>query len=1000
MNLRSHLKLTSRAARRAGLGLVALATLVPIGTAAGAVTQGTGCTDAGATVTCGFWAKSDSLSVPGGSVAVMGYSGNAADAPTLPGPTIVADAGDVVTVTLHNTLAVKTGMLFQEQAIAADQTGAPASGGTKTYTFTASNAGTYLYEASPFVTTPGGGGSQYQTAMGMSGALVVRPATPGQAYDSTASLYDAEHLVVVSELDKDITAANAAAFDMRKYSPDYFLVNGKASPDTATLPANAGDLVLLRWVDAGIKAHSVAVLGAAQRVVGEDGNALANPRDMVAETIGAGQTEDVIVTLASDASGKLPVYDAGLWLNNNTSAGMGGALTFLDVTPGPASADDAGPGTSGVAFTDPALSASVSDAATGGANVTAAEYFLDAVGANGAGTAMSGAFGAPTVAVSASIAALPAGNHTIYVHGQDSNGNWGPVSSLIYANADTAGPLTRSVSLSPDPSNGSKNVALDATGDDSATGGSDVTDAEYTIDGGTAVAIASNGAGAVSAIDTIIPAATVATLGEGAHTVSVRSRDAANNWGAPATVTLQIDKTGPVSTDPSTNPAASNGVQGVSASTAAVRVKATVTDPTVATVHSTVVAGEGFIDSTSAADGSGFPLVPADGTFNGVQETLRADIPLTTVTALAEGSHTIYLHGRDSSGNWGARVGTSLVVDKHAPTVSGLAATPNPTNNNASNLTFATATNNRTFTLSANSTDNLTAIVGAEWYSGTDPGAGGGTAMTVGGGPATWNLSATVDFVALGWLDGNRTISVRSRDAAGNWSTPITVTVTIVRPNVIFTDGFESGSGSAWSSRTGTSRLAYVTAANMAGTGTVGMRVALATGPGASGYVTDNTPVAEPTYHARFYFNPNNSTPGGGANGITILGGYGGNNGGGGNRFTVSYRLSGGDRQVRLTVVRSNNATNTTSWYTVPNTTPSRIEVYWRAGNSTTATLTVDPSLPGPITRSQILTGLNTGNGNRIESVRLGAQGLTGSNRAGSLYLDSFVSTRRTVVGP
>ena len=176
------------------------------------------------------------------------------------------------------------------------------------------------------------------------------------------------------------------------------------------------------------------------------------------------------------------------------------------------------------------------------------------------------------------------------------------------------------------------------------------------------------------------------------------------------------------------------------------------------------------------------------------------------------------------------------------------------------------------FTLSANATDNLTAIVGAEWFSGTDPGAGNGTAMTVGGGPATWNLSATVDFVALGWLDGNRTISVRARDAAGNWSAPVTVTVTIVRPNVIFQDGFESGSGSAWSARTGTSRLAYVAAANMAGTGTVGMRVALDQ-PGRARRGTSPTTRrwrSRPTTPGSTS-TPTTRTPAAAANGITIL---------------------------------------------------------------------------------------------------------------------------------
>lgn len=1006
MTSRPHAKLASRASRRAGLGLIALAALVPIGTASGAVTLDPDCSKTGTTVHCDLYAKAGSFAPPGGgpAVPVRGYSATAAGQPVLPGPVIVADTGDTVEVVLHNNLGagVGTGMLFQEQALVPDRTGV-ANGATTTYTFTAAGAGTYLYEASPFVPTAGGGGSQYQTAMGMYGALVVRPlGQPAQAYDS-ASTFDAEHLVVIGEIDRNLaTAANPATFDMRDYSPEYFLVNGKASPDTAALAANAGDRVLLRWVNAGIKAHTAAVLGAMQRLVGEDGNALPNPHNLVAETLGAGQTEDVIVALGASAFGRYPVYDSGLWLNNNSAGGMGGALTFLDVA---GTAPDGGPGTSGVTITGNTLSASISDAATGGGNVTAAEYFVDIVGADGSGTAITGFTPAVTVSVSATLG-LTSGAHTIYVHGQDANGNWGPVSSTFFTPPDGDGPITRSLTLSPNPSNGSKAVALNATGDDTTTGGSNVTHGEITIDGGTPDVFLANDGGTVAAVDTVIPATTMAGLTEGTHTVSVRSRDEFLNWGAPATVTLQVDKSGPTSTNASANPAASNGVQGFSATIAAVRVKATVTDNTVAGVHSAVGAGEGFIDPSSGtppADGTGFPLVPADGTFGGVTETLQGDIPLSTVVGLSEGPHTIALHGRDSSGNWGPRVTTTLVADRTAPAVSGLTATPNPTN--------TVTGNNVSFALAANVTDNLTAIVRAEWFNGTDPGAGNGTPMTVSGGP-TFILAATVNFAALGWLDGNRTLSVRALDAAGNWSAIGSVNVTIVRPNVIFANGFESGNGLAWSGRTGTSRLSYPAAANMAGTGS-GMRVSLTSGTGGASYVTDNSPVQEPTYHARFYFRPNNADPND-ADGVVLLRGYTGNNGGGGgagNRFTVSYRRSAGPHEVQLTVTRAGTATNTTGWITIPSS-PVRIEVFWRAGPATgnvnargRATLTVDPALPGPATQTVDLTNLNTGTGNRIESVRLGVQELAGgtagnANRTGSLDFDSFVSTRRTVVGP
>ena len=63
-------------------------------------------------------------------------------------PTLIANQGDSVTVILHNGLAEPTSLSFEGQDLLPDLVGA-AAGGDKTYTFTAADPGTFLYEAGP-----------------------------------------------------------------------------------------------------------------------------------------------------------------------------------------------------------------------------------------------------------------------------------------------------------------------------------------------------------------------------------------------------------------------------------------------------------------------------------------------------------------------------------------------------------------------------------------------------------------------------------------------------------------------------------------------------------------------------------------------------------------------------------------------------------------------------------------------------------------------------------
>ena len=136
-------------------------------------------------------------------------------------------------------------------------------------------------------------------------------------------------------------------------------------------------------------------------------------------------------------------------LDGGDDPDFGKMIGLINVAAAPV--DAAGPVTSSVgASPDPTngaasvtLTATVDDSATGGSNIAAAEYFVDAPGAAGTGTAMSAAdasFNSVSEAVIATVdvSALALGPHNLFVQGQDSAGNWG--SADVVAFSITAAP--------------------------------------------------------------------------------------------------------------------------------------------------------------------------------------------------------------------------------------------------------------------------------------------------------------------------------------------------------------------------------------------------------------------------------------------------------------------------------------------------------------------------------------------------------------------------------
>lgn len=631
-----------------------------------------------------LYARVGTTTLPDSSaVPVWGYSTSAAGPVTAGGPTLEVTAGDVVTITLNNQLGEDTGLLFQGQKMVPDRTGV-ASGGSKTYTFTADQPGTFLYEAALLPN------AQHQVAMGLYGALVVRPATPGTAYGTPETAYDSDVVLLLGEIDPALNnATDPAAFDLRDYKPRYYLINGAAYPDTGAIASPAGETVLLRYVNGGLRYHSMAVLGAGQDLIGVDGSKLDFARHYVAETFGPGQTADTLVTTPSTQDGvSLPVYDGSFLHANGSQNALGGMLTTIDVAPdaGLPAGDFVGPVTSQVAYDGTDLTAELTDAT----DVVQAEYFVDVVGGTGTGTAMTFTSGT-TVTVSEPLTPPAGQQHVLYVRGFDGT-TWGPVSSYLFTGIDDTGPTTRSPSLKPRLTNGSSGVAVSATADDTASGGSDITAAEYYLDAvdpgeGNGIAMDVNVAAPVASIDGMILQPDVVALTEEAHIVWIRSQDASGVWGTAISTQLRIDKTGPtipLGTDAIVvDPDPTNGRTLHTSGLPIMRVSVPIMEDPGA--DSSISRAELFLD-TVTADGTGVPMQASDGVFNDPSEGGYSDIPLTTIRQLSDGPHTVYVHARDAAGNWGDASAASRVftVDK-----TGTGVLRFSTQGNASPLGFA-----------------------------------------------------------------------------------------------------------------------------------------------------------------------------------------------------------------------------------------------------------------------------------------------------------------------
>ncbi len=275
------------------------------------------------------------IGTPDGNVVYMWGLSSGSDSFQYPGPVLCVTEGDTVTVILHNTLNRDISLIFpgQENVLADGQPDgpifngidldslakvAPASGGSVTYSFVASNPGTYLYQS--------GTDPSIQVPMGLFGAIVVRPAGhPDWMYDRADSAFDPnrEYISLLSEVDPILSQKMELGqpFNSKNYHPRYWFINGRGFPDTIApnfatwLPGQPyGSLTMLEPWDATLNPLPAAIrylsVGSADypfhphgnnvRIVGRDGTALEGSTlenlgfDKYSVPVGPGQTWDAL----------------------------------------------------------------------------------------------------------------------------------------------------------------------------------------------------------------------------------------------------------------------------------------------------------------------------------------------------------------------------------------------------------------------------------------------------------------------------------------------------------------------------------------------------------------------------------------------------------------------------------------------------------------------------------------------------------------------------------
>lgn len=286
------------------------------------------------------------------AVYAFGFTDDPKGHAKIPAPPIVVNEGDTVNITLHDDKdptktqsnpngdghTIHLHGLDMPSAMDGDPMTAPGGhavmqGSSFLYHFVAKHPGTYWYHCHS--------SAAEHIQMGMYGALVIRPrGQPNLAYANTPA-FNKEYTFVLSDMDSaqhqqdyDNLHKGGTDVDWTKYQPDYFLINGKAWPDTMMDPqdnieATVGQTVLVRLINSGYVVHSMHSHGFHFLVIGSDGRKLDAPYEKDTLDVAPGERYEILFNL--NQVGRYMFHDHVEQHTTNAGSYPGGMITMISV---------------------------------------------------------------------------------------------------------------------------------------------------------------------------------------------------------------------------------------------------------------------------------------------------------------------------------------------------------------------------------------------------------------------------------------------------------------------------------------------------------------------------------------------------------------------------------------------------------------------------------------------------------------------------------------------
>ncbi|MEO7118141.1 MAG: multicopper oxidase domain-containing protein [Candidatus Limnocylindrales bacterium] len=248
----------------------------------------------------------------------------------VPGPRIRVTQGDTVRIEVTNRLPESTTVHWHGLIVPnrfdgpADITQAPIpSGGSFTYEFTITQAGTFFYHSHDH--------ADRQQALGLYGALIVDPRDPLSEPQS-----DQEVVIQLQEwLERD--GYTYPAMPMEGGMPNFFTINGKAWPATERISARVGDRIRFRFIGSNSGfIHPMHIHGGPFEIISTDGSPV--PEGAVFEkdtlNVAPGERYDAIWTARQPGTWILHCHINHHTTNDNVEEqGAGGLTMAIDVAP-------------------------------------------------------------------------------------------------------------------------------------------------------------------------------------------------------------------------------------------------------------------------------------------------------------------------------------------------------------------------------------------------------------------------------------------------------------------------------------------------------------------------------------------------------------------------------------------------------------------------------------------------------------------------------------------